>query len=198
MRLLELFSGTHSVGKVAKELGYEVVSLDIDGRADINCDIMEWDYTLYPKDYFDIVWSSFPCTTFSIARRCNVGRKLKYFGDVIVTKEMLDDDMVENGVPFIKISEEIIDYFNPSLYFMENPRTGKAKHFIDRPYYDVDYCSYGFPLQKRTRIWTNKENFSAKRCSCESHMNWNDYGKGMNKLDARHMIPPQLIRDLLG
>ena len=35
MRLLELFSGTHSVGKVATELGYEVLSLDVDGNADI-------------------------------------------------------------------------------------------------------------------------------------------------------------------
>jgi hypothetical protein len=45
MKLLELFSGTHSVGKVCKELGYEVISVDIDGRADINIDILEWDYT---------------------------------------------------------------------------------------------------------------------------------------------------------
>ena len=37
-RLLELFSGTHSVGKVAKQLGIEVVSLDLLG-ADINIDI---------------------------------------------------------------------------------------------------------------------------------------------------------------
>ena len=29
MKLLELFSGTGSVGKVAKELGYDVVSLDL-------------------------------------------------------------------------------------------------------------------------------------------------------------------------
>jgi adenine-specific DNA methylase len=35
MRLLELFSGTGSVGTVAKELGYNVVSLDLK-KADIN------------------------------------------------------------------------------------------------------------------------------------------------------------------
>tara|TARA_R110000803_G_scaffold172869_1_gene235652 strand:- start:439 stop:654 length:216 start_codon:yes stop_codon:yes gene_type:complete len=50
MRILELFSGTHSVGKVAKELGYEVLSLDMDGNADINIDILNWDYKQYPVD----------------------------------------------------------------------------------------------------------------------------------------------------
>ena len=38
MRLLELFSGTKSVGKVAEQLGYEVTSLDLK-NADINTDI---------------------------------------------------------------------------------------------------------------------------------------------------------------
>jgi len=36
MKVLELYSGTGSVGKVCKERGFDVVSVDIDGRADIN------------------------------------------------------------------------------------------------------------------------------------------------------------------
>ena len=43
MKLLELFSGTTYVGTVAKQLGYEVTSLDLK-NADINCDIMSWNY----------------------------------------------------------------------------------------------------------------------------------------------------------
>ena len=49
MKFLELFSGTGSVGKVAKELGYEVISLDRDMNADIKCDIMNWDFRIYPR-----------------------------------------------------------------------------------------------------------------------------------------------------
>ena len=40
MHLLELFSGTSSVGKVAKSLGYNVISLDLK-NADINYDILK-------------------------------------------------------------------------------------------------------------------------------------------------------------
>lgn len=40
MKLLELFSGTGSVGKVAVDMGYEVVSLDLK-NADINTDILK-------------------------------------------------------------------------------------------------------------------------------------------------------------
>lgn len=48
MRVLELFSGTGSVGKVCREKGWEVISLDLKG-ADINTDILDWDYaSAYP------------------------------------------------------------------------------------------------------------------------------------------------------
>ena len=67
MRFLELFSGTRSVGKVAETLGFEVVSLDIK-NADIECDIMDWDYTIYSPKYFDFIWASPPCTEYSRAK----------------------------------------------------------------------------------------------------------------------------------
>ena len=48
MKLLELFSGTGSVGKVAKELGFDVVSLDLKD-ANINTDILNWDYKQFKQ-----------------------------------------------------------------------------------------------------------------------------------------------------
>ena len=42
--LLELFSGTGSIGRVAEVFGYDVISLDLKD-AKIVTDILEWDYT---------------------------------------------------------------------------------------------------------------------------------------------------------
>ena len=72
MRLLELFSGTQSVGKVARELGFEVVCLDRDMDADIKCEIMDWDYKVYEPGSFDVIWASPPCTEYSRAKTVGV------------------------------------------------------------------------------------------------------------------------------
>ena len=64
---------------------------------------------------------------------------------------------------------EIINYFNPRLWFMENPQTGNLKYrdvVKDIPYYDVDYCMYSdWGYKKRTRFWTNKKDFKPKVCN---------------------------------
>ena len=138
MKLLELFSGTGSVGKVAKELGYDVVSLDLKD-ANINTDILNWDYKQFNRNNFQIIWVSPPFVEYSIAKTTGV-RKIDY-ANSIVQKTI-----------------EIIRYFNPSVWFIENPQTGLLKHqdfMKDFDYFDIDYCKYGFPYRKRTRIWTN-------------------------------------------
>jgi site-specific DNA-cytosine methylase len=214
MRVLELFSGTKSVGKVCKELGYEVISLDLN-NADINIDILKWDYRDYPNNYFDIIWASPPCHTFSMMRRSWIGRKNSKFGNNIITKELLDNDMINNGLPIVHKTLEIIQYFDPKLYFIENPKTGKMKEFIDLPYYDITYCKYSdWGYRKPTRIWTNKKNFSPLFCKndCENMidkkkhrvtMNGTSKDKrqtslgGSSLLYLRYRIPPKLIRELL-
>ena len=60
MRVLELFAGTGSVGDVFEEHGWEVVSLDRDMPADIQTDIMDWDYKTYEPKHFDVIWASPP------------------------------------------------------------------------------------------------------------------------------------------
>jgi adenine-specific DNA methylase len=201
MRVLELFSGTGSVGKVCKKLGWEVVSLDLKG-ADINIDIMDWDYkALYKKGYFDIIWASPPCNTFSNLAYCNIGRKLKRLNGEVVTKEILMNEMETIGIPILRKTEEIIKYLNPTYYFIENPQTGRMKQFMNHhKHYDASYCMYGFNYRKTTRFWTNKEglilNVCNKKCGKirdNKHINEvSDF-----PLNQRYSIPEQLILYLL-
>jgi hypothetical protein len=202
MRVLELFSGTGSVGKICREYGWEVVSLDLK-NADINCDIMDWDYTKLEKGSFDIIWASPPCNTFSC---------LQY---AIKSKTDILKNIEENGLPILRKTEEIIDYFKPKYYFIENPQTGKMKEYLSQPFYDVDYCMYSdWGYKKRTRIWTNKTNFTPLLCNkkCgnmvrigDKHIHKNNCGKSAlckltgnrTTLNDRYRIPPQLIKELL-
>ena len=67
-RLLELFSGTGSVGKIFKARGWEVVSIDSDPKVNptIIADIGTFDYRMLGGS-FDAIWCSPPCTQYSIA-----------------------------------------------------------------------------------------------------------------------------------
>ena len=155
MKVLELFAGTGSVGNVMKEHGWEVVSLDRDMPADISTDILDWDYrSRYEPRSFDIIWASPPCTEYSIAKQVGV-RNLE-----------LANSIVQRTL-------EIIDYLQPKYYFIENPQTGLLKHqpFMQgRPYNDLDYCRYGMPYRKRTRLWNNLPFFNPLMCCrvCEA------------------------------
>ena len=139
MKLLELFSGAGSVGKVAINFGIHVTSLDRDMNADIKTDIMNWNYQQFPPQHFDIIWASPPCTEYSRAKTIGV-RKIQESNEIVL--RVL----------------EIINYFDPIFYMIENPQSGLLKNqtFMgDLPFNDVDYCRYGMKYRKRTRIWNN-------------------------------------------
>lgn len=202
-RLLDLFSGTGSFAKVARWYGWHVVSVDIDQRPHItHCeDILTFDYKQYPPRYFDIITASPPCTNYSSANR-------KPIKDRDLTHS---DNMVQKAI-------EIIEYFKPKYWLIENPQSGllKFRPFMkDIPYTDVDYCRYGFPCRKRTRLWNNIPNLQLHMCNkvCPVFDHENDRHKfqlcvtrGRNSrpgfveckmsLDQRHAIPAPLIASI--
>jgi len=204
MKVLELFSGTGSVGKICKNYGYTVTSLDLK-NADINCNIMNWDYKTIPKDSFDIIWASPPCNSFSVMQNA-----IKSKDDILKNIEI-------NGLPILRKTEEIIEYFNPKYYFIENPQTGRMKEYIaDKNFFDVDYCMYSdWGYKKRTRIWTNLIGFNNLTCNkqCGNIININGHllhksncgntrtlkilGAKPTTLKDRYRIPPRLIESIL-
>jgi len=140
MRLLELFAGTGSVGRVARILNMETVSLDRDMVADIQTDIMDWDYqTAFQPGHFDVIWASPPCTEYSTAKTIGIRD-------------------IEGSNQVVQRTLDIINYFNPRWWIIENPQSGLLKQqpmMQTLPYKDVDYCKHGMSYRKRTRLWTN-------------------------------------------
>jgi site-specific DNA-cytosine methylase len=160
-RLLELFCGTKSVGKVFENEGYEVISLDYNKKfnATHTEDILKWDYTIYPPNHFDTIWASPDCTTWSLASGGKYRTKNSIYG---LNNEHQEKATFANNMVFRLI--EIIEYFNPRVWFIENPRGlltwfPPFQDFITKTngsrvlVYYANYNNWGFP--KPTHIWSN-------------------------------------------
>ena len=198
MKLLELFAGTGSVGQVARIFNIEVTSLDRDMVSDIQVDIMDWDYkAAYEPHHFDIIWASPPCTEYSIAKTVGVRD-------------------IEGSNKVVQRTLDIIVYLRPKFWIIENPQTGKLKEqsiMYGIPFDDVDYCKYGMPYRKRTRLWNNIEDWRPRAlckrdCNSmnETRTRHNEIaqrgpGKGHTgnnqRLTQLYSVPSELIREIL-
>ena len=98
------------------------------------------------------IWASPPCTEYSRAKTVGI-------------RELDEADKI------VKRTWEITQYFRPPLgYVIENTQTEFLK---DREvmqgieYTDVDYCKYGMPYRKRTRLWNNIDDLWTPRPLCQ-------------------------------
>ena len=210
MRLLELFSGTGSVGLPFRRNNHEVIAVDIDSRfgCEIQEDILQLDYTKLPTP--DVIWASCPCDQYSPARtRAKTPRNLA-----------LADSLVARTL-------EIIEHFqklNPALmWFIEN---GNTTMLWRRPvakdltkFVVLDYCQYNSPgYRKRTRIahseniaWALRKLCDPKTCpQCidGKHLLTAQQGPGKLRdgkrrrhdtvgLDTLHGLPEELTHEIL-
>ena len=117
----------------------------------------------------------------------------------------------------MKRSLEIIDYFQPGVWFIENPTTGllKTRPFMNGlPYTDLDYCCYcNWGYRKRTRLWTNSgfegrlcggpgvcPNMVGKRHRSTAQQGRNKTKSGMHgeihSIRSLYRIPPDLCNEI--
>ena len=146
MKVLELFAGSRSIGKVAESRGHEVFSVDVkdfDG-VDLAIDIEDLTPEMIPFKP-DVIWASPPCTTYSI---CGVAAHRKD-GKAVSDFAFKSDRLVKNTL-------KIISYFD-CVYYIENPRATLRKQLfmIGIPKTTVWYCTYGDVAAKPTDIFSN-------------------------------------------
>jgi len=151
VNVLELFAGSRSIGKQAEKLGMNVFSSDINDFKGIDyvVNILEFDVTKVPFKP-DIIWASPPCTSFSVA---SIGHHWTGGKGAYIPKT----DGARLGLELVKKTIEIIEYFQPTFWFMENPRGVLRKLPVVQglPRKTVTYCQYGDERMKPTDIWTN-------------------------------------------
>lgn len=153
-RALDLFTGQGSIARYCRAHGFdEVITLDIDARCNAThtVNILEWDYKVYPPGYFELIHASPCCTHYSIARTTGGPRD------------------IEGANRLVLKTIEIIQYFQPKRWIIENPATGllcKQPFMFMLPSVIADYCMYSRPgdvfhYRKRSQFWTNNVNVLA-------------------------------------
>lgn len=209
MRLLELFCGTKSVGVEFEKRGYEVISLDYNPKfnATHTENILTWDYTIYPSDYFDIIWGSPDCTSFSLASG-GKHRTLKYINGYT--------EIAELGNQMIYRLIEILKYFKCNAWFIENPKA-LLQHYPPFTQFIKDvnanknlvyYGNYNWGFPKPTNLWSNLPLWENETCpeldaSTYKIIKRKDgrekkyYKAFMKNSEERSKIPPDLINKLI-
>lgn len=194
MNTIELFCGTKSFSKVAKNKGYNTFTIDIDKKfnPDLCINVLDLKAEQLPKN-IQYMWCSPPCTEYSKAK----------------TRGVRD---IEGANKIVLKTIELIKEVKPKYWIIENPETSllKKQDFMkDLPFVDASYCKYNLPYRKQTRFWTNIPNLELKTCHKDCNfMNDNKHigsvGNGRanytNKSYSvleKYAIPPLLIEEFL-
>lgn len=153
MKVLELFAGSCSFSKVAKEYGYETFTTDIKQFGQINYIVNIFDFDIDKIPFWpDIIWASPPCTTFSIASCGYHWNAPDHNGNREPKTEA-----AETGLLILEQTIWLLNELQPKYFVIENPRGLMRKmdavQYLKRD--TVTYCQYGDNRMKPTDLWHN-------------------------------------------
>ncbi|MEE1071435.1 MAG: DNA cytosine methyltransferase [Cellulosilyticum sp.] len=205
MKVLELFAGTRSIGKVFEKRGHEVFSIDwgeefenIDWRVDISKVTAQDILDRFGQP--DVIWASPDCTSYSVAGISHHRVKNSETGNL---------DPISDYAKFCDETNahvvELIKELNPKYWFIENPRGGMRKMAFmqDLPRYTVTYCQYGDTRMKPTDLWTNHPNPQFKPpckngdpCHEPAPRGSQTGTQGLKGAKVRSVIPEQLCEHI--
>lgn len=134
--ILSLFDYTGNWSKPYRDNGYKVIQIDIK----LGTDILTFNYQAIPEVYG--ILCAVPCTDFAVSGA-------RWFA------EKDRDGRTQKSIELVKKSLEIINYFNPHFWALENPvgRIHKLIPQLGKPLLIFNPCDYGDAYTKKTCLW---------------------------------------------
>ena len=160
--------------------------------------ILDFDVSKVPFQP-DIIWASPPCTSFSVA---SIGHHWTGGKGAYIPKT----DGARLGLELVKKTIEIINHFQPTYWFMENPRGVLRKLPVVQGLKKntVTYCQYGDERMKPTDIWTNSDVWiprpmckNGDPCHVAAPRGSRTGTQGRSNAYERSKIPDELCNEIL-
>lgn len=194
-KILSLFDYTGNWSRPWKENGYEVIQVDLQ----LGMNILDWNYTQIPKNQVYGILAACPCTDFALSGARHFKRKDQ-------------DGSTEKSKQLVYKTLEIIDYFKPNFWVVENPmsRIHKCCPELGEVKYKFNPCDFAGYLSKeqqenerynkQTWLWGEFKEPIRKRLEPlqKEFPGWIKYGgKSLKTKNARSITPIRICNSIL-